>query len=99
MDRLRQALDTHDELCDAFDAYLLTETHEDAEGKRIWLTHRFINGGEKAMHALAEAARAVLEAPRIWWCEYRKSAVVVVGDCDSHVGCGWRLLVPPPEAE
>lgn len=69
MDRLRQALDTHHELCDAFDAYLLAETDEDAVGKRSWLAHRFINGGEKAMHALAEAARSVLEAPRIWWCE------------------------------
>src|SRR5690606_34371842 len=65
MDRLRQALDTHHELCDAFDAYLLAETDEDAVGKRSWLAHRFINGGEKAMHALAEAAQSVLDAPRI----------------------------------
>lgn len=78
MDRLRQALDTHHELCDAFDAYLLAETDEDAVGKRSWLAHRFINGGEKAMHALAEAARSVLGAPSIGWCQEHRSVAANV---------------------
>jgi len=112
MDRLRQALDTHHELCDAFDAYLLAETDEDAVGKRSWLAHRFINGGEKAMHALAEAAQSVLDAPRIWRCWEN----IVIGppleDADwtphlqqpssckpenGHHGCGWVRVVDDPQ--
>jgi len=103
MNRLHQALDTHHELCDAFDAFLLAETHEDAEGKRIWLTHRFINGGEKAMHELAEAARSVLDAPRIWWCEvYREVSgfgprTACVYSPTQHSKCRWVRLVDDPQ--
>ena len=88
---LRQALDTHHELCDAFDNLLLAETHEDAEGKRIWLTHRFINGGEKAMHELAGAARSVLDAPRIWWCEEHRQVTAPSSECRPR--CIWGDLV------
>lgn len=47
---------------------------------------------------LVEAARSVLDAPRIWWCEYRKlGREYETADCDRHVGCGWRLLVEEPQ--
>lgn len=43
---------------------------------------------------------AVSTAPRVWWCKYRQEGTPR-GDtwrpsCESHVGCGWRLLVTPP---
>ncbi len=50
---IEEALDTQQEICDAFDSLLLGDY--DAQ----MFADAFTNGGEQAMHVLAEAARLV----------------------------------------
>jgi hypothetical protein len=40
-------------------------------------------------------AEAILDAPRVWWCEVTRDVETDPSECDScGVRCGWVVLVP-----
>jgi hypothetical protein len=45
----------------------------------------------------AKALDAILDAPRVWWCEVIRDTETDPSECDycdPALGCGWVVLVP-----
>jgi hypothetical protein len=53
--------------------------------------------GDEDEDIIDAAAEAVLDAPRVWWCEVIRDTETDPSECDScdpALGCGWVVLVP-----
>ncbi len=83
-DRLREALEVQQWVCDAFDDYMLADEGPNAvDDARFELLNRFLNGGESATHTLAAAARRFLALTETGQ-EYRD-----IDYCVEHFESAW----------
>ena len=102
-EELKSALEAFDNLCDAFDSWLLS--HEASGGRTT--EHDLLEVEPEFLHCLADAARerlAQLESnamlEKVWWCvvtrqrsDPQRCLILAVLDKQHH-GCGEKQLAP-----
>ena len=63
------------------------------------VVHQSKHRGDQA--AIYDAAKSVLDAPRIWWCDYwgegNEWPFCITQDASRHEKCRWVRLVDDPQ--